>query len=99
MAGTKSAKTAETKTTAAKKSTTKRCTKKAAVVTPAYILQYEGTELSTNDIYENVKAAWVEATQGKIEDITSVEIYIKPAEHRAYYVINGESSENYFVEF
>ena len=89
-------KTAETKTTAAK-TTTKRTTKKAATVNPTYILQFSGKELNTNDIYENVKNSWVEQTQGKAEDIKTVEIYLKPEESRAYYVVNGESNENYFV--
>lgn len=89
-------KTSETKTTAAK--TTKRTTKKAATVNPTYILQFSGKEFNTADIYENVKNSWIEQSQGKAEDIKSVEIYLKPEEHRVYYVVNGESNENYFLE-
>lgn len=92
----KTTKKAAEKTTATK-TTTKRTTKKAAAVTPTYILQFSGKELSTNDIYENVKNTWVAQTEGKVEDIKTIEIYMKPEENRAYFVVNGESNENYFV--
>ncbi len=104
-------KPAAKKTTTAKKATTtkkateakttttaKKTTKKAVDVNPTYILQYSGKEIVANDILTNVKTAWVEKFQGKLEEIKSIEIYLKPEEHKAYFVVNGLSNGDYFVE-
>ena len=87
-------KTSETNTT----TTAKKTAKKAAEVTPSYILQFSGKEIATDDILANVKTAWVEKFQGKLDEINSIEIYVKPEEHRAYFVVNGLSNGDYFVE-
>lgn len=87
-------KTTETKTT----TTAKKATNKAVEVTPTYILQYSGKEVASNDILANVKTAWVEKFQGKLEEIKTIEIYVKPEEHKAYFVVNGLSNGDYFVE-
>lgn len=93
-------KTAAPKKTAQKKTTvsTTNTTKKTVEVTPTYILQYSGKEVVTNDILTNVKNIWIEKFQGKLEEIKSIEIYIKPEENRAYFVVNGLSNGDYFVE-
>ena len=55
------------------------------------VLQFSGKEISTNDIKEQIKAAWVE--QGhRAAFIKKLEIYIKPEECAAYYVINEKNS-------
>ena len=55
------------------------------------VLQFSGKEISTNDIKEQIKAAWVE--QGhRAAFIKKLEIYIKPEECAAYYVINEKKS-------
>lgn len=87
-------KTSETNTT----TTAKKTAKKAVEVTPSYILQFSGKEIATDDILANVKTAWVEKFQGKLDEINSIEIYVKPEEHRAYFVVNGLSNGDYFVE-
>ena len=87
-------KTSETNTT----TTAKKTAKKAVEVTPSYILQFSGKEIAADDILANVKTAWVEKFQGKLDEINSIEIYVKPEEHRAYFVVNGLSNGDYFVE-
>ena len=82
-------------TTTAKKTTAK---KEAAVINATYVLQFSGKEVVASDILETVKKVWVDKFQGKLEEIKTIEIYIKPEEHRAYFVVNGLSTGDYFVE-
>lgn len=96
------AKKAAAKKTATKKATTtaKKTTakKEAAVINATYVLQFSGKEVVASDILETVKKVWVDKFQGKLEEIKTIEIYIKPEEHRAYFVVNGLSNGDYFVE-
>lgn len=105
----KSVESAEKKTsakkTAAKKPATKKATtakkttkKETEVVNATYVLQFSGKEVVASDILETVKKVWVEKFQGKLEEIKTIEIYIKPEENRAYFVVNGLSNGDYFVE-
>lgn len=98
---------APAKKAAAKKPTTKKATttakkttakKEAAVINATYVLQFSGKEVVASDILETVKKVWVDKFQGKLEEIKTIEIYIKPEEHRAYFVVNGLSNGDYFVE-
>ncbi len=82
-------------TTTAKKTTAK---KEAAVINATYVLQFSGKEVVASDILETVKKVWVDKFQGKLEEIKTIEIYIKPEEHKAYFVVNGLSNGDYFVE-
>lgn len=111
-AATKTAAKAETKTTAKKtttkktatktaKTTTKAATKKAATkkadIETSVAVQFLGKEIFTANLIEEVKKAWVEQFEGKLSDIKSIELYIKPEEMKAYFVVNGSSNENYFI--
>lgn len=55
-------------------------------------LQYMGKEISTEEIEKKVQAAWKEATGKTEEDIKTLNIYIKPEDAAAYYVINEETT-------
>ena len=97
---TKSVTEATTKTTPAKteKVTEKatKTTKKAATkkeMTEAVFVQYAGQEYDINEIRAAVKKAWTEETGKKESDITEIQIYVKPEEAAAYYVVNGEVTE------
>ena len=108
-AKTTPAKTEETKTeTVAKKTTVKRgsakkeaAAKKAtatkptakAVVKETVFLQFAGKEYDMEVIKTNVKTAWAAETGKKESDIKDVQIYVKPEESAAYYVVNGEFVE------
>ena len=98
---------APAKKAAAKKPTTKKATttakkttakKEAAAINATYVLQFSGKEVVASDILETVKKVWVDKFQGKLEEIKTIEIYFKPEEHRAYFVVNGLSNGDYFVE-
>ena len=74
-------------TTTTKKATTakKETVKKETVIT----IQHQGNEITVASVEEKVKAAFV-ADGHKASTIKTLNIYVKPEEYAAYYVINGE---------
>lgn len=78
------------KTTAAKTAEVKEIKKEAS---ESVYVQFMGAEYSLDEIRMNVKKAWMEETGKKESDIEEVQIYIKPEENAAYYVVNGEFAE------
>lgn len=99
---TKSVTEAVTKTTPAKtekvteKATKRTTTRKSTVkkeVKETVFVQYAGQEYDINEIRAAVKKAWTEETGKKESDITEIQIYVKPEEAAAYYVVNGEVTE------
>ena len=87
---TVSTKKAPVKRAAAKKAA---ATVKKAEVKEAVYIQFAGSEYNLDEIRANVKKAWTEETGNKESDIKEVQIYVKPEEHEAYYVVNQEVVE------
>ncbi|MCR5195492.1 MAG: DUF6465 family protein [Pseudobutyrivibrio sp.] len=83
-------KTATKKATAAKttvkKATTKAKSKKA--ITSTTVIQYQGLEFTEAECLKKVKAAFKKDYKGKV--LEEVNIYIKPEEHKIYYVANKD---------
>lgn len=67
--------------------------KKAATITS--FVQFGGMELNIKELEEKIKKEY--AKKGG-EDATSIEIYLKPEEKAAYYVVNGVGSPDYKIE-
>jgi hypothetical protein len=67
------------------KAPAKRTTAKKAEI----ILQFCGNDVNMADIEKKVKAQYV-SEGNKVSSIRSFSIYVKPEEHSAYYVINGD---------
>ena len=65
------------------KKTAEKRTRKTAVKESVY-LQYLGKEFNSADIVEAAKKASGE------KKITSITVYLKPEENKAYYVVNGD---------
>jgi hypothetical protein len=63
----------------------KRSTRK---VPHEVFFQYMGHEFATHDILEKAKKEFIERGN-KASSIKSIDLYIKPEENAAYYVING----------
>ena len=61
----------------------KRAAKKAEV---KLYVQYQGKQMSQEEMVEAVKAAWTGAA------IETLELYVKPEDGAVYYVINGTES-------
>ena len=95
------AKKAETKTkeTETKAAAVKKAEKKPAVKAAkkpaakkeikvnAYV-EYQGRKAEEKTIIADVKKAWTKSG-GKVGDIKTMDLYIKPEENAVYYVING----------
>lgn len=59
----------------------------AAEVSTEVILQYREYEVNMDDVTERVKAHYV-AKGNKPDSIENMQIYVKPEDFTAYYVIN-----------
>ena len=62
----------------------------AAKLKQAVILQFDGKEADLSAVEANVKQAWKDAGH-KLTEIQSLDIYVKPEEDMAYYVVNKET--------
>ena len=71
-----------------KKAPAKKAAAKKAEVKPSVLLQFGGQETSMDTLVENAKKAF-EAEGNNVADIKEIQIYVKPEEYAAYYVING----------
>jgi len=86
----KASKAEEKATAKAKKTTAKKAAKGEKKSAPEEIyLQYAGQEILLEAVLERAKAAYV-AEGHRLSGIKTIQIYIKPEENAAYYVINGK---------
>ncbi len=84
-------KAAAPKKAAAKTTTTKTAkTVKEAASQNVYI-QFAGKEVKTEELVEQVKALWT-AQGHRVSSIKNLEVYVKPEDAAAYYVINGKEN-------
>ena len=74
-----------------KASTTKKADPKVDVV-----VEFAGKQIVAKDVKDAVLKAYKKANKGV--EIKTVEIYIKPEENAAYYVVNGDAKPEYKVE-
>lgn len=86
---------AEVKKTVGRKPSAKKATvgrkpsvkKKAEVKTEVYV-QFSGKSLSQAELVKTAQDVWQYDMNMKAEDFKSVEIYVKPEENMAYFVVN-----------
>lgn len=72
----------------------KKAPAKKAAIKEAVYLQYQGKEISQQDIVKQIKEIWTKQLKNKVGDIKSITIYLKPEENTAYYVVNDEVKGN-----
>ena len=91
------------KAPAAKKETVKKETVKKApaakkpVVKEEVNFQFSGKSYTSGDLIRITRDVWKYDLNGKEEDIQSIELYVKPEENTAYYVINGDVTGSFFI--
>jgi len=91
------------KAPAAKKETVKKETVKKApaakkpVVKEEVNFQFSGKSYTSDDLIRITKDVWKYDLNGKEEDVKSIELYVKPEENTAYYVINGDVTGSFFI--
>lgn len=84
-------KTASKKTAAPKKEAVKKAEVKANVH-----VQFLGKEVSADKLVAAAKKAYIAAGHKEAE-IKTIDVYVKPEESVAYYVVNGEGSDEYRI--
>jgi hypothetical protein len=55
-----------------------------------FYVEFDGRQISLEQIEDAIKSSW-KSDGNKMKDLKSLRIYYKPQEHKAYYVVNGES--------
>lgn len=78
----------EVKTETEKKETTKKETAKKE--NTSVTIQYNDKEILTGDLVKAVEGIWKDDLNRKAGDLNSIELYVKPGEDKAYYVLNKE---------
>ena len=80
---------------AAKKAPAKRTAAKD--IKTSVVVQFAGKEVTEKDLIAAVKKAYTKKGN-KVGDIKTIEIYVKPEENAAYYVVNGVGADDYKIE-
>ncbi|MBQ7534133.1 MAG: hypothetical protein IJT43_00765 [Stomatobaculum sp.] len=92
---TKAKKDIEAKTEEVKAAVKKRTVKKADPKVDV-VVEFAGRQIVAKEVKDAVLKAYKKANKGV--DIKTVEIYIKPEENAAYYVVNGDAKPEYKIE-
>ena len=85
----------EPKKETVKKTPAKRTTAKD--IKTSVVVQFAGKEVTEKDLIAAVKKAYTKKGN-KVGDIRTIEIYVKPEESAAYYVVNGIGADDYKIE-
>lgn len=83
------------KETVKKAPAAKKAPAKAAAPEASVVIEYAGKQVVAKDVLAAATRAFKEAK--KDVEIKTIEIYVKPEENVAYYVVNGEGSDDYKV--
>lgn len=84
------------KKTAVKKTTAAKTTKKAELKSEVYV-QFSGKSYSQEDLMKIARDVWEFDLKQKAGDLKSCDLYVKPEENTAYYVMNGEFTGNFQI--
>ena len=104
----KTAKPAAEKKTTAKSAEKKSAGKKTAATTAKKTtakkelkteisVQFDGKSYSQEDLVKIAKDVWKFDLNQKAADLTSIELYVKPEEHVAYYVMNKDFAGSFYL--
>lgn len=96
---TEAPKAEEKKAEEPKKETKKAPAKRAAAkdIKTSVVVQFAGKEVTEKELIAAVKKAYTKKGN-KVGDIKTIEIYVKPEENAAYYVVNGVGADGYKIE-
>ena len=81
--------------TAAKKPAVKKAVKEEVKV--SMNVQFGGKSYTTDDLVRIAKDVWKYDLKQKAVDFKSVELYVKPEDGMAYYVINGKEAGSFYI--
>lgn len=81
----------------AKKAPAKKAPVKKAEAKAVVHLQFDGKSYTNDDLIKIAKDVWKYDLGNKPADFKSVELYVKPEDSRAYYVVNGEITGSFAI--
>lgn len=81
---------------AAKAETAKKAPAKKVEPKTSIVIEFGGKQVVAKDVVAAAAKAYKKANKGVV--IKKIEVYVKPEENAAYYVVNGEASADYKVE-
>ena len=81
----------------AKKEAVKKAEKKPELKAALHV-QFAGKSYAEEDLMKMAKDVWKYDLKQKAGDLVSVELYVKPEESAAYYVVNGVGADDYKIE-
>jgi len=81
----------------AKKAPAKKAAAKKTDLKSEVHIQFEGKSYSQEDLVKMAKDVWKYDLKQKVSDLTSVELYIKPEENMAYYVMNKDVAGSFYI--
>lgn len=94
-------KEAEAKKTAEKKAPAKKAASKPAAkkveIKENITLEFSGKTYTKEDLIKSIKDIWKYDYKKKVSDLKSIDLYVKPEEGKAYYVINGQTLGNFLI--
>ncbi len=94
---TKAAAKAKTAAKKASKPAAKKAAGRKTSVTSTVSVQFSGKSYTTEELVAIAKDVWKFDLKQKVSDFKNVELYVKPEENLAYYVINGEYTGSFFI--
>lgn len=83
--------------TVAKKAVAKKTPVKKAELTGTVHIQFDGKSYSQEELLKIAKDVWKYDLKQKAADLTSIELYVKPEESQAYYVMNKEFTGSFYI--
>ena len=90
------AKAAEKKAEPAKKAPAKKTATKAASKATV-VLQFADKDVTYDTLLENAKNVYQYDMGGKVADIKTLDLYVKPEESKVYFVVNGEINGEFYL--
>lgn len=90
-------KAAEKKETAKKAAPAKKAAEKKTDVKISLSVQFDGKSYTTDDLVKIAKDVWKYDLKQKAADFKSVDLYVKPEEGMAYYVVNGKEAGGFYI--
>lgn len=87
---------AAAKKPAVKKVEVKKPAKKVELKSELHI-QFEGKSYSQEDLLKMAKDVWKYDLKQKARELSSIELYVKPEENLAYYVMNKEFTGSFYI--
>ena len=90
---------AETKEKAVKETAKKPAAKKTtkSEVKVSMNVQFGGKSYTTDELVKIAKDVWKYDLKQKAADFKSIELYVKPEDGMAYYVINGKEAGSFYI--